>query len=266
MKRLSVFFLGALVMASIFAAISLGKAAAATGCFSDTNAHWAEAYICWLKDNGISIGYPDGTFKPENPITRAEMAAMLQRANAVPPQGGLILVSAGNSNWDPVYSIDNVEKTNLSNFTRWSKPSVGPIYFTVQPDFPSVLYGKNLQFLGVDFCYRADTNAFLTYVEVDTHKASSGPGSAINWYLSLTDYVGQACQYFELPAPVLLAATDSVVFFIGIDWLVANTTIDIGRTTFVFQPTGTSAFAITSIDSDPVILQEGMGISPFSVP
>ncbi len=82
MKRIAVFFLGALVMAVIIAAFSLGKAAAATGCFADTNAHWAEAYICWLKDYGISTGYPDGTFKPENAITRAEMAAMLKRANA----------------------------------------------------------------------------------------------------------------------------------------------------------------------------------------
>lgn len=41
--------------------------------------HWAVDYIWWLKNNGISVGYPDGTFRPNNNITRAEMAVMLKK-------------------------------------------------------------------------------------------------------------------------------------------------------------------------------------------
>ncbi len=99
MKRYSVYFLAALVLALVISSFSFGKALATTGCFSDTNGYWAETFICWLKDNGISTGYGNGTFLPNNNITRGEMAVMLKRANAVPPQSGQILFSAGNSNW-----------------------------------------------------------------------------------------------------------------------------------------------------------------------
>jgi len=266
MRRFSVFFLGALVMASIFAALSLGKAAAATGCFSDTNAHWAEAYICWLKDNGISIGYPDGAFKPENPITRAEMAAMLQRANAVPPQSGVILFSVGNANWHKTNANENVDQWNMGNITRFVKLSTGVLYFIAQPDFTPVLYGKSLEFLGVEFCYEAPTNAYLTYVEVATHTASNGPGDTTYQYMSTTNYVGQACRYFTTPAPVLLTTFDSITFSIGVDWLVANTGFDIGRTTFVFLPSGTSALVSAASSEDAVILQESTEDSPIRLP
>ncbi len=47
--------------------------------FSDTEQHWAEEYITALAKAGIITGYPDGKFKPEAPITRAEMVAMLTR-------------------------------------------------------------------------------------------------------------------------------------------------------------------------------------------
>ncbi len=37
-------------------------------------------YILAIKSKNIVSGYPDGTFKPENPITRAEAAVIIQRA------------------------------------------------------------------------------------------------------------------------------------------------------------------------------------------
>lgn len=47
--------------------------------FTDTNGHWAESDIEHLKELGIIGGYPDGTFKPDKPITRAEVAAIVAR-------------------------------------------------------------------------------------------------------------------------------------------------------------------------------------------
>jgi mannan endo-1,4-beta-mannosidase len=32
-----------------------------------------------LRDAGISEGYPDGSFKPDSPLTRAEMAVLIER-------------------------------------------------------------------------------------------------------------------------------------------------------------------------------------------
>ncbi len=155
---------------------------------------------------------------------------------------------------------------NAGNLTRFVRQSVGVLYFTAQPDFTPVLYGKSLEFLGVEFCYEAPTNAYLTYVEVATHTAISGPGDITYQYMSTTNYVGQACRYFATPAPVLLTTFDSVTFAIGVDWLVAGTGFDIGRTTFVFLPTGTSALVGASSSENTVILQESTEKSPIRLP
>lgn len=45
----------------------------------DYAGHWAEKDILWAKERGIMEGYPDGTFRPDQPITRAELAAVLHR-------------------------------------------------------------------------------------------------------------------------------------------------------------------------------------------
>ena len=48
--------------------------------FSDIAGHWAEAYIEELYDQGITGGYPDGTYRPENQVTHAHMAVFLLRS------------------------------------------------------------------------------------------------------------------------------------------------------------------------------------------
>lgn len=42
--------------------------------------HWAAAEIRILSEQGVIVGYPDGTFKPDDNVTRAEFAAMAIRA------------------------------------------------------------------------------------------------------------------------------------------------------------------------------------------
>ncbi|OGO81052.1 MAG: hypothetical protein A2Y21_09095 [Clostridiales bacterium GWC2_40_7] len=51
-----------------------------TNGFKDTATHWAKDYISYLTDNGAIKGFTDGTFKPDNKITRAEFTAILLRA------------------------------------------------------------------------------------------------------------------------------------------------------------------------------------------
>ncbi len=60
-----------------------GRAAAETdgaAKFTDVTGHWAEKEILQITGGLIMSGYPDGTFKPDGKLTRAEAAAVLARA------------------------------------------------------------------------------------------------------------------------------------------------------------------------------------------
>ncbi|MFD1956571.1 S-layer homology domain-containing protein [Paenibacillus thailandensis] len=48
--------------------------------FTDIGGHWASEAITKAVDQGLVTGYEDGTFKPDNTITRAEFAAMINRS------------------------------------------------------------------------------------------------------------------------------------------------------------------------------------------
>ena len=42
--------------------------------------HWAYQSIKFLTEVGVVVGYPDGTYKPDIPVTRAEFASMAIKA------------------------------------------------------------------------------------------------------------------------------------------------------------------------------------------
>lgn len=48
--------------------------------FTDIENHWAKACISELKNRRILNGYPDGSFRPNAPVTRAEFASLLMTA------------------------------------------------------------------------------------------------------------------------------------------------------------------------------------------
>lgn len=52
---------------------------------SDTSGNWAEPFIQVLAQKGIIIGYPDGTYRPDQLVTRAEFAALLNKAFDLQP-------------------------------------------------------------------------------------------------------------------------------------------------------------------------------------
>jgi len=50
--------------------------------FSDVpSGHWAEGFINALADRGVISGFPDGSFRPEAPVTRAQFASMVSAFN-----------------------------------------------------------------------------------------------------------------------------------------------------------------------------------------
>lgn len=54
----------------------------------DSDGHWAHDCIETLLEHGIIQGYPDGTIRPENYITRAEVAILIAKAIGLEEQKG----------------------------------------------------------------------------------------------------------------------------------------------------------------------------------
>ena len=59
--------------------------------FSDVSTdYWANPYLSALSNLGVISGFPDGTFRPSQLVTRAEFAAILNKAFPQPPGSGAI--------------------------------------------------------------------------------------------------------------------------------------------------------------------------------
>ena len=65
------------------AALTAGVSAYAANPFSDVStSDWAYQAVADLSDQGVVIGYPDGTFRGERNITRYELAQIVARMMA----------------------------------------------------------------------------------------------------------------------------------------------------------------------------------------
>lgn len=74
--------------------------------FPDTYEHWAKGYITLAAINGAFAGYEDGTFRPNNNVTRAEMAVILCNTfeRSLEPLGSMDFVDVQRGGqWDWAY-------------------------------------------------------------------------------------------------------------------------------------------------------------------
>ncbi|MWV46248.1 hypothetical protein GRF59_21835 [Paenibacillus sp. HJL G12] len=62
-----------------------GLTGSASTELSDVKGHWAEEAIIALSSTGVISGYPDGTFKPDRPITRAEIISIISKLVVLKP-------------------------------------------------------------------------------------------------------------------------------------------------------------------------------------
>jgi hypothetical protein len=68
-----------LVLSLVLGSFSMAFAAPTTG-YSDMNGEPSAEAVAVLSDLGVITGYPDGTFKPDNTLTRAEAAIVIVKA------------------------------------------------------------------------------------------------------------------------------------------------------------------------------------------
>ncbi|HEY9861726.1 MAG TPA: S-layer homology domain-containing protein, partial [Candidatus Obscuribacterales bacterium] len=73
---------------------------AQTSNFLDVQGNWAQTFIEALAARDIIQGFPDGSFRPNAPVTRAEFAALISKAFPKEPiRQGIQFVDVPSNNW-----------------------------------------------------------------------------------------------------------------------------------------------------------------------
>ncbi len=85
--------------------------------FTDTSSHWAKQAISEWSDYGIVGGYENGTFKPANNITRAELAALIDKIMEYEVAGADTFSDLKGSEWYAESILNNVGAGNMSGYS-----------------------------------------------------------------------------------------------------------------------------------------------------
>lgn len=79
------------------------------------SSRWSASKIQWAKENDIVKGYPDGTFKPADPVTRAELIVVLQN----------VAKFAKTAQGEMAELVTNQEPTNFSDIeNHWGAQTI----------------------------------------------------------------------------------------------------------------------------------------------
>jgi len=99
----------------------------AANCFPDVNQQsWYSGYVCQAKNMGLVSGYPDGRFRPEQTINRAEalkIIALSQNWSYQAEDRTISFSDVTQSEWYKKFA-DYVATHNLSNFGKNLNPSL----------------------------------------------------------------------------------------------------------------------------------------------
>ena len=101
-----------------------------TPSFSDTQTYWAASYVDYLYTAGITTGYADGSFRPNQNITRAQFAVMLYRYLGLDESkyAGVTLPFADNSQIAD-YAIPAIKALYTEGIINGSTGKDGRLYF-----------------------------------------------------------------------------------------------------------------------------------------
>ena len=66
---------------------------------TDLADHWAAEVVTRWQDNNLIKGYPDGTFRPDNQVTRAEFVTMMNNALGFTEEGHANFTDVSTDDW-----------------------------------------------------------------------------------------------------------------------------------------------------------------------
>ncbi|MBD0389915.1 MAG: S-layer homology domain-containing protein, partial [Nostoc sp. C3-bin3] len=86
--------------------------------FSDIQNHWARLFITALAQRGIVSGLPNGTYRPDNSLTRAEFAAIIAKAfpTVTKKRQYILFVDVPTDYWAAAAIKNAYEKAFISGF------------------------------------------------------------------------------------------------------------------------------------------------------
>jgi uncharacterized lipoprotein YddW (UPF0748 family) len=116
--------------------------------FPDVGNHWAKPFIEALAARGIVSGFPDGTFKPNQTVNRAQYAAILTQAFKLPTKRpALKFIDVADNYWAAPVIQKAYEMGLLSGYPNLEfRPLAG---ITKAQMLVSLVNGLNLQFADV---------------------------------------------------------------------------------------------------------------------
>ena len=79
LKRFFSLFLAAVMMVSLLAVNAHAANANKITDYGDAYGHWAYEALTWAVDNGVLVGTSEDKLNPDGYLTRAQMAAMIDR-------------------------------------------------------------------------------------------------------------------------------------------------------------------------------------------
>lgn len=142
MQKKVLFLLTILVLALLLP----NAVTAATPQFTDIQNHWAKDYILSFASKGFVSGYPDHTFKPDRPISRAEFTCILLNSLGITASSNLNTPTFSDTanHWARAQIAEAVRRGILvvSEYPGGLKPD-GPIYRSEAAAMMIRALGKN---------------------------------------------------------------------------------------------------------------------------
>lgn len=103
--------------------------------------HWAKDYIATAKQQGIIEGYEDKTFKPEQPINRSEMAAMITNALGLDKGSGLVELNKFKDVQEiPAWAVEYVASVVREGLLIGSNGMLNPLGNTTRAEAATIIY------------------------------------------------------------------------------------------------------------------------------
>lgn len=135
--------------------------------------HWAFDYVAELVDRGVIAGYEDGSFKPNNTVTRAEWSKIMVCAAGIPTNDNSVYFSDMQEHWAIPYV--NAAKNYL---TAYSDNTYRPNQAAVREDVTMAMVKlKGYDVSDVDYSYLSNftdtdsiSNNIKAYVAVAVEK------------------------------------------------------------------------------------------------